>query len=226
VARGRPLELLEREMIASGVEWGLSCAEVGRRIGRDRSVVSREIARNGGREHYWSLRAQRWANQLRKRPKGRKILTSPKLAAAVQAGLRQKWSPKQIAQRLRLEHPEDDSWWVSHETIYQTLFIQAKGALRKQVREGLRQGRIQRRPRSRASTLRGRIKDMVLISERPPEAEDRAVPGFWEGDLIIGKDHVSQIATLVERQTRFVLGECTRNIEHGTIRDHVESLVA
>ncbi|WP_285491697.1 IS30 family transposase, partial [Amycolatopsis taiwanensis] len=169
----------------------MSFREIGEWIGRDYSVVSREIKRNGGRENYWALRAQRWADQLRKRPKDRKILVSPKLTGAVAAGLREKWSPMQMAQRFRREHPEDDSWWVSHETIYQTLFIQAKGTLRLEVREGLRRGRIQRRPRSRAGEFWRKIKDMVLISERPPEAEDRAVPGFWEGDLIIGKDHAS-----------------------------------
>ncbi|GLY66124.1 hypothetical protein Atai01_27430 [Amycolatopsis taiwanensis] len=191
MGRGRPLQQMEREMIALGIKKSMSSREIGEWIGRDHSVVSREIKRNGGRENYWALRAQRWADQLRKRPKDRKILASPKLAGAVQAGLREKWSPMQMAQRLRREHPEDDSWWVSHETIYQTLFIQAKGTLRSEVREGLRRGRIQRRPRSRASEIWRKIKDMVLISERPPEAEDRAVPGFWEGDLIIGKDHAS-----------------------------------
>ncbi|GLY71273.1 IS30 family transposase [Amycolatopsis taiwanensis] len=191
MGRGRPLELMEREMIALGIKKRMSYREIGDSIGRDHSVVFREIERNGGRENYWALRAQRWADQLRKRPKDRKILASPKLAGAVEDGLREKWSPMQIARRLRRDHPEDDSWWVSHETIYQTLFIQAKGTLRSEVREGLRRGRVQRRPRSRASQIGSKIKNMVLISERPQEAEDRAVPGFWEGDLIIGKDHAS-----------------------------------
>lgn len=205
MGRGRPLDPMERAMIALGIQRRMSCREIGRWMGRDHSVISREIARNGGRENYWALRAQRWADQLRKRPKERKILASPKLAEAVKEGLRKKWSPLQISRRLRLEHPADHSWWVSHETIYQTLFIQAKGTLRSEVRDGLRRGRIQRRPRSRAGQARHSLKDMVLISERPPEAEDRAVPGFWEGDLILGKERASQIATLVERQTRYVM---------------------
>ncbi|WP_245193394.1 IS30 family transposase [Amycolatopsis alba] len=163
------------------------------------------MGRNGGRETYSPLVAQRRTDRLRKRPKARKVLKSPFLTRAVVEGLRKKWSPMQIAHRLRLEHPMDHSRWMSHEAIYQALFVQAKGTLRAEVAEGLRQGRIKRRARSRGAELRGKIKDMVLISDRPAEAEDRAVPGFREGDLIVGAKNQSQIATLVERSTRFVM---------------------
>lgn len=207
MARGLVVQPVERELIRLGIKRGMSARAIAEWIGRHHSVVAREIARNGGREGYRALGAQWRADHLKKRPKVRKILEFPELERAVLEGVRCKWSPVQIARRLRLEHPRDQAWWVSHETIYQTLFIQAKGTLRAEVRQALRQGRVRRRPRSLASqgvNRIGKIKDMVLISERPAEAEDRAVPGFWEGDLIIGKDHASQIATLVERTTRYV----------------------
>ena len=207
VARGLPVQPMERELIRLGIKREMSARAIAEWLGRHHSVVAREIARNGGREGYRALGAQWRADHVKKRPKVRKILAFPELEHAVLEGVRHKWSPVQIARRLRVEHPRDQAWWVSHETIYQTLFIQAKGTLRAEVRQALRQGRIRRRPRSRASQgvgQIGKIKDMVLISERPPEAEDRAVPGFWEGDLIIGKDNASQIATLVERTTRYV----------------------
>jgi IS30 family transposase len=170
-------------------------------------VVSREISRNGGRDVYWSFAAEQRAVDQRRRPKQRKLLTRPELWGHVLAGVRKKWSPEQISARLREDYPDDHAMWVSAETIYQTLFVQAKGQLRAEVKAALRSGRIARRPRCRLTQAASkvRIKDMVLISDRPVEAEDRAVPGFWEGDLIIGKDHHSQIATLVERTTRYVL---------------------
>ncbi|WP_199745844.1 IS30 family transposase [Amycolatopsis sp. WAC 04182] len=205
MSRGVPLRSVERELIAFGLRQGKSFREIGAWIGRDHSVVSREVDRNGGRAVYSPLVAQRRADRMRRRPKERKVLKSPFLTRVVNEGLRKKWSPMQIACRLRLEHPMDHSRWVSHEAIYQALFVQAKGTLRAEVAEGLRQGRIKRRTRSRGAELRGKIKDMVLISERPAEAEDRAVPGFWEGDLIVGANNQSQIATLVERRTRFVM---------------------
>jgi len=114
-------------------------------------------------------------------------------------------SPQQIARRLRVDHPDEPERWVSHETIYQSLFVQGRGALRKELTACLRSGRAQRRPRRRSSAGRGQLRDMVMISERPAEVEDRAVPGHWEGDLILGKDGRSQIGTLVERATRYVM---------------------
>jgi len=132
-------------------------------------------------------------------------VASSRLHDAVNEGLKQKWSPEQISARLNEEYPDDPEMKVSHETIYQTLYLQAKGELRTELKLALRQGRARRVPRSRATLSRGKIPDMVNISERPAEAEDRAVPGFREGDLIIGKGGKSQIATLVERTTRFTM---------------------
>jgi len=131
--------------------------------------------------------------------------TNKRLHDVVADGLERKWSPRQISERLREDFPEDDTMRVSHETVYQTLYLQARGELRTQLKLALRRGRTRRVSRSRTAVARGKIKDMVNISERPPEAEDRSVPGFWEGDLIIGKGNKSQIATLVERTTRFVM---------------------
>jgi IS30 family transposase len=139
------------------------------------------------------------------RPKQRKLVASARLHEAVNEGLEQKWSPEQISSRLEQDYPDDPEMRVSHECIYQTLYLQARGALRTELTLALRQGRARRVPRSRAALSRGKIPNMVNISQRPAEAGDRAVPGFWEGDLIIGKGGKSQIATLVERTSRFTL---------------------
>lgn len=205
MARGVPLQMMERHAIRKGINSGLSNRAIASMLGRHHSVVSREINRNGGREKYWSFEAERRAVEQRRRPKDRKLVTHPRLWSAVLAGLQKKWSPEQISARLREDYPTDHAMWVSTETIYQTLFVQARGELRAEVKAALRSGRIERRRRSRLTNAAGKIKDMVLISDRPAEADDRAVPGFWEGDLIIGKDVGSQIATLVERMTRYVV---------------------
>jgi IS30 family transposase len=223
MARGVPLGLMERHYIAIGIRKGLSNRAIAEWIGRHHSVVSREIVRNGGREKYWSYQAQGRASDQRRRPKPRKLLTNPGLWEAVLAGLRKRWSPAQISARLRVEHPGDQAWWVSAETIYQTLFVQAKGQLRADVAAALRRGRVRRRPRSRSAQVGGRISDKVLISQRPAEAADRAVPGFWEGDLIVGKDGGSQIATLVERQTRYLM---LVRIPHDRTAERVAPLLA
>lgn len=195
----------ERESISRELAKGVSYRAIGRLLGRDHSVISREVARNCGRDKYRAVHAQRRADVCRARPKDRVLATNTRLHDAVNEGLGKKWSPRQISRRLRIEFADDDTMRVSHETIYQTLYLQARGELRTQLKLALRQGRARRVPRSRASVTRGKIPNMVNISERPPEAADRAVPGFWEGDLILGKGNRSQIATLVDRTTRFVM---------------------
>jgi IS30 family transposase len=205
MGRREPLRLDEREVISRELSQGNSPRCIGKMLGRHPSTIYDEINRNGGAGNYRAVDAQRRAESNRARPKGRKLEESPRLHGAVNDGLRQKWSPEQISNRLREDHPDDRDMWISHETIYESLYLQARGALRTELILALRQGRIRRVPRSRATTSRGKIKDMVNISERPAAAADRAVPGFWEGDLIIGKGNKSQIATLVDRTTRFVM---------------------
>ncbi|MGQ0774117.1 MAG: IS30 family transposase [Pseudonocardiales bacterium] len=168
-------------------------------------MLSREIARNGGRESYSAGVAQDRAEKTRKRPKPRKLETHSKLHEVVAAGLAVEWSPRQVSQRLRRDYPDDMDMRISHETIYETLFVQARGECRTQLRLALRSGRVRRLPRGASRPRQARISGMVNISERPAEAEDRAVPGHWESDLIIGEKGRSQILTLVERSTRFVI---------------------
>ena len=203
--RGVEIVAEEREAISRALAIGHSFRSIGRQLNRDHTVVSREVARNGGRSAYRVIPAQRQADENRARPKPCLLEENMALHGAVNAGLEQKWSAKQISKRLRQDFPNDDTMWVSHETIYQCLYLQARGELRTQLKIALRQGRTRRVSRSRTTVDRGKIRDMVNISERPVEAEDRAVPGFWEGDLIIGKSGKSQIATLVERASRYVM---------------------
>ena len=195
----------EREVISRELAGGRSYRSIGRLLNRDHTVVSREVARNGGRSAYRAIPAQRQADENRARPKQRLLEENSVLHDAVNSGLEQKWSPKQISKRLRQDFPDDDTMRVSHETIYQCLYLQARGELRTQLKLALRHGRTRRVNRSRTTVATGKILDMVNISERPVEADDRAVPGFWEGDLIIGKGGKSQIATLVERTSRYVM---------------------
>ncbi|WP_199757543.1 IS30 family transposase [Micromonospora sp. Llam0] len=196
-------ETISRELIRGGDST--SARAIGRLLERHHSTIAREIARNGGSLDYRAVEAQARCDENRLRPKPRKLESSQRLHDAVNDGFAEKWSPRQIGERLRVDHPDDPEMWVSHETIYECLYLQARGELRTQLKLALRRGRTQRVNRSRPAVARGSIKDMVNISERPVEAEDRAVPGFWEGDLIIGKGNKSQIATLVERTTRFVM---------------------
>ena len=203
VTEGR-LTLDDRVEIRLGLERGDSIAAVAERIDWHRSTVWREVAANGGPRRYRPMAAHRRACSLKRRPKPTKLAANPVLYAVVVAGLEKLWSPEQIAARLREDHPDDPEMWVSHETIYKSIYIQGRGELRRELARCLRSGRAERRPQGRIEK-RGRIPNMVMISERPAEAGDRAVPGHWEGDLIIGKDNKSAIATLVERSTRYVL---------------------
>jgi transposase, IS30 family len=172
-------------------------------IGRAVSTVSREVAANGGRGDYRAWVAHREAGRRARRPKKPKLACA-RLAAQVTAWLEEWWSPEEIAQRLQLEFPDDPMMRVSHETIYQSLFVQGRGELRRELHRCLRTGRAQRRPRNRLES-RGGIPNKVMISERPAEADDRAVPGHWEGDLIIGQNGRSAVGTLVERTSRYVV---------------------
>jgi IS30 family transposase len=197
------LTLADREEISLGLHAGEPFTVIAGRLGRAVSTVSREVAGNGGREGYRAWRAHQRARERSRRPKGCK-LDDPRLAAEVSAQLAGWWSPQQIASRLRIAHPHDPMMRVSHETIYQSLYVQGRGELRRELARCLRSGRAARRPRGPADG-RGKIPGMVMISERPAEAADRAVPGHWEGDLIIGSAGRSAVGTLVERTTRFVL---------------------
>jgi IS30 family transposase len=197
------LTLADREEITLGLHAGESFTAIAARLGKAVSTVSREVAANGGRDGYRAWRAHQRAREQARRPKACK-LGCPELAAQVTSWLHEWWSPVQISRRLRIEFPDDPMMHVSHETIYQALYVQGRGELRRELARCLRSGRARRRPRGRDGRS-GHIKDMVMISERPAEAGDRAVPGHWEGDLIIGKDCKSAVGTLVERTTRYVL---------------------
>ncbi len=201
----RHLSLTEREEISRGVAAGESLRMVAARLGRVPSTVSRELARNGGRGSYRAHRADRAALGRARRPKPSKLADNPQLRAMVEEKLEEWWSPEQVARWLRRTYPEDQEMQVSHETIYLSLFIQGKGALRRELAQCLRTGRAYRRPKTkRAPSGKGQIVDPVMISERPAEVEDRAVPGHWEGDLLMGKRQTA-IGTLVERHTRYVM---------------------
>ena len=195
----------ERERISRGLAAGESFRSIGRGLGRAPSTISREVGGEQGRRRYRALSAHRRALECLARPKPGKLAGCRALRAEVEAGLLRRWSPEQISARLKAEHPGEPELQVSHETIYQSLYIQSRGELRRQLTENLRSKRTTRRSRGRGLGARGRIKGMVPISERPPQVADRAVPGHWEGDLLVGKQGRSYIATLVERQTRYVL---------------------
>jgi len=198
--------LAEREEISRSIVAGESIRAIARNLGRSPSTISRELSRNGGPEHYRASDADQAAWDRAHRPKPCKLLESRQLARLVAVKLRQQWSPQQIAGWLKHSYPDDEELHVSHETIYKTLFIQARGALKKELTEHLRRTRVMRRSRhhTQKTDNHGQITDAVSISERPAVVEDRAVPGHWEGDLLFGNAN-SQIATLVERHTRYVM---------------------
>jgi len=200
------LSAAEREEIRCGLDEGVSLREIARRLGRAPSTVCREVNANGGRRGYRGWRAHRRAAQRARRPKVAKLAGCRRLRAQVEVWLEEEsWSPAQISAQLRIEFPDDPMMWVSPETIYQSLYVQGRGALRKELAACLRTGRAVRRNRSRLDKRGARIPDMINISQRPPEVADRAVPGHWEGDLLVGAAHSSAVGTLVERSTRYVI---------------------
>lgn len=202
----RGLALAEREEISRGLAAGESQRAIARRLGRAPSTISREIRRHGGRLDYRAARADRAAWQRARRPKRCRLAMDSRLRHVVAAKLRADWSPEQIARWLMSTYPDVPAMHVSHETIYRTLYVQARGALRRELTAHLRRGQLTRRARAAAprGQTRGQLPEMVSISERPPSVADRAVPGHWEGDLLIGRPG-TQVATLVERRSRYVL---------------------
>jgi IS30 family transposase len=200
------LTLAEREEISRAMVAGHSIRSIAVSLGRAPSTVSREIRRNGGRQQYRASPADQAAWDRARRPKPCKLVENRTLARVVANKLQQAWSPEQIAGWLKRTYPDDENSQVSHETIYRSLFIQARGALKKELLQHLRRTRGMRRSRhhTQKTADHGRITDTVSIRERPASVEDRAVPGHWEGDLLFGS-HNSQIATLVERHTRYVM---------------------
>jgi transposase, IS30 family len=197
------LTIAEREEILVGIRAGESLAVIAQRLGRAPSTISREVATNGGRDGYSAWAAHQRAQQQARRPKPCKLRAGP-LRDEVARRLQQLWSPDEISRRLPLDFPDDPEMRVSHETVYQSLFVQGRGELRRELARCLRTGRTCRKQRGTPDG-RGRIPGMVMISERPAEVDDRAVPGHWEGDIILGTNGRSAVGTLVERTTRFML---------------------
>ena len=213
----RRLSCAEREEVSRGLLVGLSFRRIAKKLGRSPSTISREVKANGKRDVYRAFEAERTAEVRNRRPRARKLDASAALRKEVERRLLERWSPQQIAARLFFDYPCDMSMRVSHETIYQSLFVQGRGALRKELTSYLRSGRTRRKPQGRSSP-KGRMCDMVMIADRPVQASDRAVPGHWEGDLIIGKNGKSAIGTLVERHSRFLM---LLRLPHGRSADQV-----
>ena len=198
------LSLEEREEISRGIARGHSARAIARTLGRSHTTIAREIRRSGGRRHYRAHTADREAWRRARRPRATKLGLCPELRRVVEAALREEHSPEQISGWLRLAYPDNEAMRVSHETIYRALYVQARGGLKRELTQHLRKGRSRRYSRRQSSKRQGqgKLTEMVMISERPPEVEDRAVPGHWEGDLLMG-GRTSAIATLVERSTRY-----------------------
>jgi IS30 family transposase len=204
--KGRCLSFAEREEIAVGRAGGESMRAVARRLGRSPSTISRELARNADRGGgYRATTAHALAYHRASRPKPAKLAVNQQLRQRVEEDLRRRYSPEQIVGRLRRQFPDDPEMRVSAETIYQSLYVQSRGALRRDLTRCLRTGRALRRPCRQIGKRRNQIPDMINITERPAEADDRAVPGHWEGDLIIGKNNRTAIGTLVERTTGYTM---------------------
>ena len=223
----RRLSVSDREQIVAGLAAGWSFRQIARQLGRAPSTITREVQANravasrpsavpAGRRssprgmvprwlNYSPSAAQRKAEQRARRPKTAKLAASPGLRAEVASRLNDKHSPEQISRRLKLDFPDDAEMQVSHETIYRSLYVQGKGELQRELSRCLRTGRALRKPRRRATERRPRMSDMVTIADRPPEVADRALPGHWEGDCLLGQRGRSAIGTLVERKTRFTV---------------------
>ncbi|WP_444543560.1 IS30 family transposase [Micromonospora okii] len=227
---GRFLSVEDRILIADLRREGRSLRSIAAELGRDPSTVSREVRRNAHPRtgDYRPHAAQAQADARRPRPKISRLAANPKLRQAVQDGLDRRWSPEQIVRRLRQDFPDRPGMHVTHETIYQALYVQGRGELRRELTRALRTGRAVRRPHRQPGQRQSRFTTpMVMISDRPAEAADRAVPGHWEGDLIIGKDNASAIGTLVERATRYVLlVHLGRNRTAEAVRDALLATVA
>jgi transposase, IS30 family len=201
-----PLSFSERCRLEELLEGGATAARAAELLDRHRDTIGREIVKGVTDSGYRARVGQDRADANRRRPKSRKLEDHPVLLAEVLKGLKARHSPEQIAGRLRLDFPDDPEMWVSHETIYQALYVQPRGELARLVKSALRTGRAQRKPQGRKETGQGKLKGMINISERPAEADDRAIPGHWEGDLILGSTASgSAIGTLVERTTGFVV---------------------
>ena len=227
--RASCLSIAEREHILLGVRRGESLRSIARSLGRAASTISRELAANGGRAGYSAWGAHQRARACTRRPKPYKLRRG-RLLNEVSERLLALWSPQEIAQRLRLDYPLQPTMHVSHETIYQSLFVQGRGELRRELARCLRSGRTARRAHGRVDR-RGQLPNMVMIAERPAEVADRAVPGHWEGDTILGKGGRSAVGTLVERTTRFVLllhldGRRSADVVETAMREAIEALPA
>ena len=225
--RGRAelrLSLEEREEISRGLAVGLSLRVISTGLGRAPSTVCREVNANGGRQHYRALVADRGAQRRALRPRRAKLARCRRLRSTVERKLEARWSPEQISAWLALSYPNDPEMRVSHETIYQSLFVQGRGALRKELHTCLRSGRAMRRAKAytKGGVGQGQLRNMVMISERPAEVADRAVPGHWEGDLIFGKK-MTAIGTLVERHSRYVI---LLKLPHGNSAESVRTALA
>jgi transposase, IS30 family len=206
VVNERHLSLAERKEISRGLAAGLSFRGIAEGLGRAPSTVCRQVTSNGGRRRYRALTADGAAPKKAQRPKVAKLARCRRLRAKVEAKLAAKWSPEEISGDLARTYPNDPEMYVSHETIYQSIFVEGRGALRHELHVCLRSGRAMRRNKKWVKTSHGmgKIRDMVMITERPAEAEDRAVPGHWEGDLIMGRG-LTAVGTLVERKTRYLI---------------------